>query len=70
MVNNDPSLKQERLDNKKEQHRRHLWTYYLLIAIGLWLVTGFIQMGSEKPALIWNDIIHKIMVLWKINVYL
>ena len=48
---------EERLKAQKEQHRHYLWAYYSIIAIGLWLITGFFPMGYEQKGMIINDIV-------------
>jgi len=56
-MENNTGLKQKQITHQKEEHRKYLWTYYSLIAIGLWLITGFYPMGYESKAMIINDII-------------
>ena len=47
----------ERKEIQNTHHRGYSWAYYSLIAIGLWLMTGFYPMGYQKTAMMINDII-------------
>jgi hypothetical protein len=57
MINHISSDRQEKVKLQREHHRKYLWTYYSLIAIGAWLMTGFFPMGYETGLMKANDVL-------------
>ena len=57
MIDQINTEKEAGLKMHREHHRKYLWTYYSLIAIGAWLITGFFPMGYDTVAMKVNDVV-------------
>ncbi len=52
--------------SKKKQaayHRSYLWSYYSIIAIGFWLITGTYPLGYETKGMIISDILSGFLLV-------
>lgn len=53
----------DRINDQLQHHRNFLWVPYSLMALGLWLLTGFQPMGYIDVRMIWSDIICGVLLV-------
>lgn len=63
MENKSGSGQQTKHQNQVQYHRSYLWAYYLVIVIGLWLMTGTQPMGYESKQMIISDVISGFLLV-------
>ena len=49
--------------NQTLYHRSYIWAYYLVIVIGLWLMTGTQPMGYESKEMIISDVFSGLLLI-------
>ncbi|MFW6257164.1 MAG: SPW repeat domain-containing protein [Prolixibacteraceae bacterium] len=63
MENSSGSGQQSKHKNQVQYHRSYIWAYYLVIVIGMWLMTGTQPMGYETKEMIISDVISGFLLV-------
>lgn len=55
---------QENQRDHEEHHKKFSWVYYSTIVLGFWLIANPPTFGYKVPAMIWNDILVGLAVIF------